>query len=152
MAAFAADELHVEVDGAVEQVFGQVASGNYFELLGVRPAAGRVMTLADETLDPAVAVIGYGYAQRRFGRAPRRIGRTIAFKDRAFTIVGVTPPEFWGLQPGRDVDVTLPITQDRTAIARSRRVVVRRRSRAAAIGQDESKRRRPRRTRSSSRS
>ncbi len=116
MAAFAADELRVEIDGAVEQVFGQVASGNYFDLLGVRPIAGRVMTLADETLDPAVAVVGYGFAERRFGRAAAAIGRTIAFKHRAFTIVGVTPPEFWGLQPGREVDVTFPITQDRTAL------------------------------------
>jgi len=116
MAAFAADELRVEIDGAVEQVFGQVASGNYFDLLGVRPIAGRVMTLADETLDPSVAVVGYGFAERRFGRAAAAIGRTIAFKHRAFTIVGVTPPEFWGLQPGREVDVTFPITQDRTAL------------------------------------
>ena len=116
MAAFAADELRVEIDGAVEQVFGQVASGNYFDLLGVRPIAGRVMTLADETLDPAVAVVGYGFAERRFGRAAAAIGRTITFKHRAFTIVGVTPPEFWGLQPGREVDVTFPITQDRTAL------------------------------------
>ncbi len=72
MAAFAADELRVDVDGTVEQVFGQVASGNYFDLLGVRPAAGRLMTMADERLDPAVAVIGYGYAQRRFGGAAER--------------------------------------------------------------------------------
>ncbi len=116
MAAFAADELRVEIDGAVEQVFGQVASGNYFDLLGVRPIAGRVMTLADETLDPAVAVVGYGFAERRFGRAAAAIGRTIVFKHRAFTIVGVTSPEFWGLQPGREVDVTFPITHDRTAL------------------------------------
>ena len=46
MAAFAADDLRVAVDGTVEQVFGQVASGNYFDLLGVRPAAGRLMTMA----------------------------------------------------------------------------------------------------------
>ena len=41
MAAFAADELRVEVDGTVEQVFGQVASGDYFQVLGLTPAAGR---------------------------------------------------------------------------------------------------------------
>ncbi len=117
MAAFAADDLRVAVDGTVEQVFGQVASGNYFDLLGVRPAAGRLMTMADEKLDPAVAVVGYGYAQRRFGAAANAVGRTISFKDRVFIIIGVTPPEFWGLQPGRQVDLTLPITQDSAAIA-----------------------------------
>jgi predicted permease len=110
MAAFATDELRVEVDGTVEQVFGQVASGNYFQVLGVTPAAGRLMTADDERLDPPVAVIGYGYWQRRFGGSRDAIGRTVSFSDHAFTIVGVTPPRFQGLEPGRQVDVTLPIT------------------------------------------
>ena len=111
MAAFASDELRVQVDGAVEQVFGQVASGSYFDVLGLQPAAGRLMTPEDEKLDPPVAVIGYGYWQRRFGGSPAAIGRTVSFGDRMYTIVGVTPAQFWGLQPGRQVDVTLPITQ-----------------------------------------
>jgi predicted permease len=110
VAAFDADELRVEVEGSVEQVFGQVASGNYFEVLGVTPAAGRLLTVGDERLDPPVAVIGFGYWQRRFGGAPGAIGRTVSFRNRAFTIVGVTPPRFQGLEPGRQVDVTLPIT------------------------------------------
>jgi predicted permease len=112
MAAFATDELRVEVEGSVEQVFGQVASGNYFQLLGVTPAAGRLMTADDERLEPPVAVIGYGYWQRRFGGASNAIGRTLSFRNRAFTIVGVTAPRFQGLGPGRQVDVTLPITQE----------------------------------------
>jgi predicted permease len=116
MAAFAADELRVDVDGSVEQVFGQVASGNYFQVLGVAPAAGRLMTASDERLDPPVAVIGYGYWQRRFGGSPDAIGRTLSFRDRVFTIVGVTPPRFQGLDPGRQVDVTLPITLEPTMI------------------------------------
>ena len=112
MAAFAIDELRLEVDGSVEQVFGQVVSGNYFQVLGVTPAAGRLMTAGDERLDPPVAVIGYGYWQRRFGGAPSAIGRSVSFGNRSFTIIGVTPPRFHGLEPGRQVDVTLPITLD----------------------------------------
>ena len=108
-AAFAADELRLEVDGMAEQVFGQLASGNYFDVLGLKPAAGRLMTPADEKLDPPVAVIGYGYWQRRFGGSPGAIGQTLSFDGRTFTIVGVTPPGFWGLHPGRQVEVTLPI-------------------------------------------
>ncbi len=110
LAAFATDQLPVEVDGSVEQVFGQVASGSYFELLGIKPLIGRLMTPDDEKLDPAVVVIGYGYWQRRFGGNPGVIGRTLEFRDRSYTIIGVTPPRFWGLEPGRQVDVTLPIT------------------------------------------
>jgi predicted permease len=112
MAAFGIDELRVEVDGSVEQVFGQVVSGNYFQVLGVTPAAGRLMTADDERLDPPVAVIGHGYWQRRFGGAAGAIGRTLSFGNRTFTIVGVTPPRFHGFEPGRQVDVTLPITLD----------------------------------------
>jgi predicted permease len=117
IAAFATDELRITVDGTPEQVFGQVASGTYFDVLALTPAAGRLMTRGDEQMDPPVAVIGYGYWQRRFGGDPGAIGRTLSFGDRIFTIVGVTPPEFRGLDPGRQVDVTLPITQQRAQLA-----------------------------------
>jgi predicted permease len=117
MAAFATDQLPVQVDGAVEQVFGQVASGNYFEVLGIAPALGRLMTMKDEALDPPVAVIGFGFWQRRFGGDPHVVGKQIVFRDQAYTIVGVTPRGFWGLDPGRQVDLTLPITLEREAIA-----------------------------------
>jgi hypothetical protein len=117
MAAFVADELRVEVEGKVEQVFGQVASGSYFEVLGLRPAIGRLMTMEDERLSPPVAVLGYGYWKRRFGGDPGVIGRTLSFRDRIYTIIGVTPSQFWGLQPGRQVDLTLPITLEGGLIA-----------------------------------
>jgi predicted permease len=117
IAAFATDELRVDVDGVPEQVFGQVVSGSYFRVLGLTPAAGRLMTSDDEALDPPVAVIGYGYAQRRFGGSAGALGRTLSFRDRTFTIVGVTQPRFVGLEPGRQVDVTLPITQERALLA-----------------------------------
>jgi predicted permease len=116
VAGVAADELRVEVDGQVEQVYGQIASGSYFDLLEVRPVAGRLLTRDDEALAPAVAVIGYSYWQRRFGGDPHAIGKTVTFGDRRFTIVGVTPPGFWGLQAGRHVDLTLPITEARDRV------------------------------------
>jgi predicted permease len=62
-------------------------------------------------------VLGYAYAQRRFGTATAAIGRHLTFGDRIYTIVGVTPATFWGLAPGRRVDVTLPITQNRALVA-----------------------------------
>jgi predicted permease len=110
LAGAATDQLRVEVDGTLEQVEGQIASGNYFEVLGVKPAAGRLLTIEDDKLDPPAAVIGYGYWQRRFGGDPRAIGTPITFAGRVFTIVGVTAPEFRGLDAGRQLEVTLPIT------------------------------------------
>jgi predicted permease len=109
LAAFASDELRIQVDGGMEQVFGQVASTNYFDVLGIKPVRGRLLTAADEKLDSAVAVIGYTYWQRRFGGDSNAIGKTVTWEGRVSTIVGVTPPEFWGLVPGRPIDVTLPI-------------------------------------------
>jgi hypothetical protein len=109
MAAFATDELRLDVDGRVEQVFGQVASGDFFALLGLAPAAGRLMTKDAAAANRPVAVLGYDYWQRRFNGSPHAIGKTIVLGNRSFTIVGVTPDKFWGLEPGRRVDVTLPI-------------------------------------------
>ena len=143
LAVFATDESRVEIDGKPEQVFGQVASGNYFELLGVLPAAGRLITAKDESLDPPIAVISDRYWDRRFDRDPAVMGKTIAVLDRTYTIVGVTPPEFLGLQPGRPVDITVPIDTARSlqtysgpwwfdAIARLRPGVTRGRAQSAA--------------------
>ncbi len=108
MAAFATDEGRLEVDGRLEQVFGQVVSGNYFEVLGLKPVAGRLLTPDDEKLDPPVAVISHRYWQQRFSGAPSAIGLSVVAGDRVRTIVGVTPPGFWGLVPGRQVELTLP--------------------------------------------
>ncbi len=110
MAVFAVDHLPVVVDGRVEQVLGQVASGAYFDLLGVRAAIGRTLTPDDERLNPPVAVIGYNYWQRRFGGRRDVVGTVIRYQDRAVTIVGVTPQRFGGLQTGQQVDVTFPVT------------------------------------------
>jgi len=109
-AAFATDELRIEVDGVAEQVMGQVASARYFDVLGVRPALGRLTVAGDERLDAPVAVISDRYWRRRFGGDSAAIGRTITHQGRSYTVVGVTPPEFWGLVPGTPVDVTLPLT------------------------------------------
>jgi predicted permease len=119
LSAFAADELRIEVDGRLEQVFGQVVSTNYFDVLGLRPAVGRLLTADDARLDPAVAVIGYGYWQRRFGGADDVVGRTLRRGDRIFTIVGVTPAGFRGLQPGRELDLTLPINLESSLLTNS---------------------------------
>jgi len=113
MSAFSSDELRFEIDGKPEQVMGQVASGNYFELLGVKPTLGRLMNAEDEKLNPPVAIISDRYWRRRFGGDPAVIGKRISFREQTFTIAGVTPPEFWGLLPGTPIDVTLPITLER---------------------------------------
>jgi predicted permease len=117
MSAFAADELRVEIEGRVEQVFGQAASANFFDVLGLKPAAGRFLNPADEQGESNSAVMSYGFWQRRFGGAPDAIGRTITYNRRIFTIVGVTPAGFLGLQPGREIELTIPIVIERALLA-----------------------------------
>ena len=93
------------------RVAGSLVTGNYFSLLGVRPALGRFFT-RDETGELApqpLAVIGFGFWQRHFGGRLDVLGQQIELGTHKFTIVGVAPSGFTGTEP-RDVDVWLPIT------------------------------------------
>lgn len=113
IAAFDEDRYKLTIDGTPEQVRGQMVSGNYFDLLGVRPLYGRLLTVADDTAfqggAEAAAVISDAFWSRRFGRDPAVLGRRMFFGTNPVVIVGVTPPEFVGLQPGSPFDVTVPI-------------------------------------------
>ena len=97
---------HAAVNGDAELALTQAVSGNYYAVLGVRAVVGRTLTAQDRA---PLAVISHRYWQRRFGRDPNVIGRVVELQGRAFTIVGVTPAEFFGTQPGRYVDVTIPL-------------------------------------------
>ena len=115
MAAFDENQFKVTIDGAPESVRGQYASGNFFEVLGVRALHGRTFTPADDSVferggpEGAVAVISHGFWRRRFGMDPAVLGRTIQVGTSLATIVGITPPEFTGLQTGSPIDVTIPM-------------------------------------------
>ena len=61
-------------------------------------------------------MISHRYWQRRFGGDPNVVGRMVELQGRAFTVVGVTPPEFFGTQPGRYVDVTTPLGAQTTTM------------------------------------
>lgn len=120
--AFGMAPLYVGESGAVERVYGQLVSGNYFEALGVRPALGRLIAStdvpapigfdayrADGSTEP-VAVISHGLWQKRYGRAPDVVGREIRVNGRTLTVVGVTPRVFQGSVLGLSFDVWLPAT------------------------------------------
>jgi predicted permease len=115
MAAFAGERFKVTIDGAQEQIRGQFASGSYFDVLGVGAVLGRVLSPADDSVpaqggpDGGVAVISYGLWERRFERNPAVLGKTIQVGTKMVTIVGVTPPEFFGLTVGAPLDLTIPM-------------------------------------------
>jgi len=96
--------------GAVQNANGLYVSGDYFKTLGVRPAAGRLISLADDQRGcPGVAVLGYGFWQQHFGGEESAIGSTISLGHHTFPIVGVTAPGFYGLDTGWKYDVAIPI-------------------------------------------
>ena len=93
----------------VEPIDTQMVSGNFFSVLGVRPAAGRVLDGADERADAApAAVISDGFWARRFGRDPSIVGRPIVVNNLPFTILGVAPREFCGVDVAVRPGVWLP--------------------------------------------
>jgi len=96
-------------DGGAERVDGEMVSGGYFRGLGASAAAGRLVTSDDERGGAQVAVLSYAYWSRRFGADPSVIGRQISINHLPFTVVGVTSPRFFGVEPGRAPDVWVPM-------------------------------------------
>lgn len=95
------DRLSVRPAGGqgepAQLAWARLVSGNYFEVLGVPAAIGRTLTAEDDRPEsrPA-AVMSYDYWDRRFARAPSAVGQVLNINGTMFTVVGVTPPEFFG--------------------------------------------------------
>jgi predicted permease len=98
--------------GDVELTLVTIVSDNYFPLLGIGPARGRLFRAnLDETLEhePAVA-ISDGLWRRRFAAEPGLVGRTLRLNNRTFTVVGILPPSFRGLSRGVMTDIWVPVS------------------------------------------
>jgi predicted permease len=94
-----------------EQAFVVLASSNYFNVLATKPALGRFFgaTEDNEVASSDVAVLGYGFWQRRFGGDPAILGKVIRVGPREFTVIGVAREGFTGVNPLR-VDLWLPMS------------------------------------------
>src|SRR5215469_7047899 len=102
---------NVEVNGELSRTTVRGVSGNYYGALGSAPLLGRLIGSEDAgTPGTPVAVLGYEFWNRRFGRDPAVIGRTFRVEDLSFTIVGVSRKWFMGMTPGTPPDITIPIT------------------------------------------
>jgi len=97
-------------------VNGLFVSGGFFRTLGVSAQYGRMLTQADDTpgggLNGPVVVISDGFWRRQFARAMPVIGTPLIIEGVSFTIVGVTPPEFLGLEVGQSFDLALPLASE----------------------------------------
>ena len=96
--------------GESTRAVGQVVSGNYFDVLGVRPAVGRFFLPEEDATAGThpVAVISHGLWQRYFAADPNGIGRTVTLNGFRYTVIGVTPAEFSGATRGVVCDVYVP--------------------------------------------
>jgi predicted permease len=112
VAAYNLRDFKVASGEGVEQVVGQFATGNYHALVGVPMALGRGFTSERDFTPGAspIAVISDGYWQRRYQRSPDALGARLVVGGHAVTIVGVTAAGFHGLQPGRSIEITLPLS------------------------------------------
>jgi putative ABC transport system permease protein len=96
--------------GAVHDVNGMFASGEYFRTLGIRPAAGRLITSDDDKRGcSGVAVLSYGFWQDHFGGAESAVGSTLSLDNHIFSVIGVSAPGFFGLEVGNKFDVAVPV-------------------------------------------
>jgi predicted permease len=103
--------LNVGIGGRAESANGRAVSGNYFTGLGVSAALGRTILPSDDAeTAPPVAVLSYEFWNRRFGRDPNVLGKTVMLDAMPFTVVGVTPPEFFGLEPGSPPDISVALS------------------------------------------
>ncbi|HEV8702064.1 MAG TPA: ABC transporter permease [Candidatus Polarisedimenticolia bacterium] len=95
-----------------ERASGELVSGNYFDVLGVRPALGRLLTPEDDRQPGAnpVVVLSHGYWTRRFGASPAILNQGLVVNGRTLTVVGVARPPFSGIQLGQPADLFVPIT------------------------------------------
>jgi predicted permease len=94
-----------------ERVRGELASGNYFDVLGVQPAIGRMFTQNDDVHvnGHPLAILSYGFWQSRFGGDPTVLNRSVHVNGQPMTIVGVAARGFQGVEVGRPVEVFVPM-------------------------------------------
>jgi putative ABC transport system permease protein len=110
--AWSSTDFSLVPRGEAQIVSGAWVSGSYFETLGVSPLLGRMLAETDDRpnggIDGPVAVISHAFWQRQYRAAPDVIGHSLMLNGVSFTVVGVTPQRFSGLDVGRRADVIVP--------------------------------------------
>ncbi|MGH9221367.1 MAG: ADOP family duplicated permease [Vicinamibacterales bacterium] len=115
MSVFSVFPASVRIDQDAEQAVAQMVSGNFYAMLDVNAAVGRLLASEDDRIpgvggpDGAVAVISHRYWERRFASDSSIVGRTITLNGVPVTIVGVAAPKFFGVTQTVSPDLTLPI-------------------------------------------
>ena len=107
--------MSLNTGGEPQVLFGQLVSGNYFDVLGVRAVAGRTFGPHEDEVpgrDPVV-VLSHAFWTKRFGADPRAMGQTLNLNGAAYTIVGVAPADYTGLDVGVRPEVWVPMAMNK---------------------------------------
>ncbi|MBI4893791.1 MAG: ABC transporter permease [Acidobacteria bacterium] len=111
--AYSAEDFDLASGGEVRYVNGMFVSGGYFQVLGVGPYAGRMLSVEDDLhgggRQGPVAVLSHAFWKSQYGGDPGIVGRSIRLNRKLFQIVGVAPAWFRGLDVDRGFDVAVPI-------------------------------------------
>jgi predicted permease len=109
VAAYRADDFNLTGQAEAERLRGEMVSADFFPILGIKPALGRVFSGDDDHIGAApVALISDGFWRRKFGASPDIVGKTMTLNGVNYSIIGVAPP---GFLFGRSRDVWVPIGQ-----------------------------------------
>ncbi len=108
--AWSVDRFNLSPSGMVRYASGLWVSGDFFRTLGLQPAAGRLLTTADDQRGCANrAVLSYSYWQQHYGGTDAAIGSTISLDGHAFEVIGVAPAGFFGMDVGARFDIAVPL-------------------------------------------
>jgi len=106
------EEMSASFEGRSELISGELVSGNYFRVLGIGAAIGRVFTGSDDLYQGGhpLAVLSYGYWKSRFGGDRGILGKKIVVNGYPLTVIGVSQAGFDGVEPGFAPQIRVPIT------------------------------------------
>ena len=112
LAAYRIAAMGLQTGAGADRAWGYLATGNYFQMLGLRPAVGRFFTPGDDTARGAspYAVLSFEAWQQRFGGNPDVAGATIRINGLPYTIVGVAPRDFHGTEVAFRPELWVPMS------------------------------------------
>src|SRR5579863_1277206 len=111
--SWSAVDFDLAQGGETHNARGLYVSGDYFNTLGVRPSAGRLIATGDDVRGCAgVTVLSFGFWQEHFGGAPSAIGSVLNLSNRPFQVIGVAAPGFFGVTVGSNFDVAVPLCSE----------------------------------------
>ena len=112
-------DVNLSADGNSRIAQGLLSSGNYFAGLGVQAALGRLIEREDDRPNSEpVAVISFSLWERVFGGDEAVVGKEVAINGAPFTIIGVMPPQFFGVSPGVVLDIAVPLAAHTMVVPR----------------------------------